>query len=49
MNGLRNSDIYVWFEGKLMHLEDIKISEVSQAQKKGHIFSLMWEIDTIQI
>jgi hypothetical protein len=31
-----------WFEGKWMQLEDIMLSEVSQAQKdKGHMFSLM--------
>jgi hypothetical protein len=40
----------MWFEGKWMQLEDIMLSEVSQAQKdKGHIFSLMLEIDTVQM
>jgi hypothetical protein len=30
----------MWFEGKWRQLEDIMLSEVSQAQKgKGHIFS----------
>jgi hypothetical protein len=37
----RNNDT-MWFEGKWMLLEDIMLSEVSQAQKdKGHIFSLI--------
>jgi hypothetical protein len=32
----------LWFEGKWMQLEDILLSEVSQAQKdKGHMFSLI--------
>jgi hypothetical protein len=32
----------MWFEGKWMHLEDIMLSEVSQAQDhKGHMFSLI--------
>jgi hypothetical protein len=37
----------VWLEGKWMQLEDIMVSEVSQAQKdKGHhVFSHMWKID----
>jgi hypothetical protein len=31
---------YMWFEGKWMQLEDIMLSEVSQAQQhKGHMFS----------
>jgi hypothetical protein len=39
-----NNDM--WFEGKLIRLEDITLSEVSQAQKhKGCMFSLMWETD----
>jgi hypothetical protein len=41
MNGsaIRNNDI--WFEGKWMQLEDLMLSEVSQAQKdKGCKFSL---------
>jgi hypothetical protein len=34
------------FESKWMQLEDITLSEVSQAQKhKGCMFSLMWEKD----
>jgi hypothetical protein len=33
----------MWFEGKWMQLEDIMLSEVSQAQKhKSRMFSLMW-------
>jgi hypothetical protein len=37
----RKSDV-LGFEGKLMQLEDIMVSEVSQAQKdKGHMFSLI--------
>jgi hypothetical protein len=33
-----------------MELENIILSEVSQAQKaKSHIFSLMWNIDIIQM
>jgi hypothetical protein len=33
---------YMWFEGKWIQLEDIMLSEVSQAQKhKGHMFSLL--------
>jgi hypothetical protein len=32
----------MWFEGKWMQLEDIMLSEVSQAQKdKGHMCSLI--------
>jgi hypothetical protein len=32
----------MWFESKWMQLEDIMLSEVSQAQKdKGHMFSLI--------
>jgi hypothetical protein len=32
----------MWFEGKWMQREDIKLSEVSQAQKdKGHKISLI--------
>jgi hypothetical protein len=39
-SAIRNNDM--WFEGKWMKLEDIMVSEVSQAQKyKGHIFSLI--------
>jgi hypothetical protein len=36
-----------WFEDKWMQLEDIMLSEVSQAQKhKGLMFSLiMWKVD----
>jgi hypothetical protein len=35
----RNNDM--WFEEKCMQLEDIMLSEVSQAQKyKDHMFSL---------
>jgi hypothetical protein len=38
-SAIRNNDM--WFEGKWMQLEDITLSEVSQAQKdKGHRFSL---------
>jgi hypothetical protein len=34
----------MWLKSKWMQLEDIMLSEVSQAQKdKGHIFSLMHE------
>jgi hypothetical protein len=37
---IRNNDMQ--FEGKWMQLEDIMLSEVSQAQKhKGHMFSLI--------
>jgi hypothetical protein len=36
----KNNDM--WFEGKWMQLEDIMLSEVSQAQKdKGSMFSLI--------
>jgi hypothetical protein len=32
----------MWFEGQWIQLEDVMLSEVSQAQKdKGHMFSLM--------
>jgi hypothetical protein len=32
----------IWFEGKLMPLEDIMLSEASQAQKgNGHMFYLI--------
>jgi hypothetical protein len=32
----------LWFEGKWIQLEDIMLSEVSQAQKdEGHMFSLI--------
>jgi hypothetical protein len=35
-------DETMWFEGKWMQLEDITLSEVSQAQKnKSHMFSLI--------
>jgi hypothetical protein len=34
----------MWFEGKWIKLEDMMLSEVSQAQKdKGHVFSLLCE------
>jgi hypothetical protein len=41
----------MWFEGKWMQLEDIMLSQVSQAQKdKSRMFSFMYgRIDTIQI
>jgi hypothetical protein len=36
-SAIRDNDM--WFEGKWMQLEDIMLSEVSQALKdKGHIF-----------
>jgi hypothetical protein len=39
-SALKNNDM--WFEGKWMQLEDIMLSEVSQAQKdKGYMFSLI--------
>jgi hypothetical protein len=39
-SAIRNNDM--WFEGKRMELEDILLSEVSQAQKdKGCMFSLI--------
>jgi hypothetical protein len=39
-SAIRNKDM--WFEGKWMQLEDIMLSEVSQAQKdKGYMFSLI--------
>jgi hypothetical protein len=35
-----------WFERKWIQLEDIMLSEVSQAEKdKGHMFSHMRKID----
>jgi hypothetical protein len=41
-SAIRNND--TWFEGKWMQLEDIMLSEISQAQKdKGHMFSLICE------
>jgi hypothetical protein len=37
-SAIRNNDM--WFEGKLMQLEDIILSEVSQDQKhRSHVFS----------
>jgi hypothetical protein len=40
-SAIRNND-NMWFEGKWMQLEDIMLSEVSQAQKdKGCMFSLI--------
>jgi hypothetical protein len=44
-SAIRNNDL--WFEGKWMQLEDIVLSEVSQAKiDKGHMFSLItWKID----
>jgi hypothetical protein len=40
-SAIRNNDM--WFEGKWMQLEDIVLSEVSQAHKeKAHIFSLIY-------
>jgi hypothetical protein len=39
-SAIRNDDM--WFEGKWMQLEDIMLSEVSQAQqKKSQIFSFL--------
>jgi hypothetical protein len=39
-SAVRNNDM--WFEGEWMQLEDIVLSEVSQAQKdKGRVFSLI--------
>jgi hypothetical protein len=39
-SAIRKND--TWFEGKLMQLEDIMVSEVSQIQKdKGCVFSLI--------
>jgi hypothetical protein len=39
-SAIRNNDM--WFEGKWMQLEDIMLSEGSQAQKhKDHMFSLI--------
>jgi hypothetical protein len=42
---IRNNNM--WFEVKWMQLEDITLSEVSQAQKdKGRIFFFhMWKLD----
>jgi hypothetical protein len=38
------------FAGKWSELENIILSEVSQAQKaKNHVLSHMWNIDLIQI
>jgi hypothetical protein len=40
-SAIRNNDT-TWFEGKWMQLEDIMLSEVSQAQKDNcHMFSLI--------
>jgi hypothetical protein len=37
-SAIRNNEM--WFEGKWIQLEDIKLSEVNQSQKnKGHMFS----------
>jgi hypothetical protein len=33
----------MWFKGKWMQLEDIMLSKVSQAENKGHMFSLILE------
>jgi hypothetical protein len=34
--------VCIWFEGKWVHFDNIKLNEVSQAQKdKGHMFSLI--------
>jgi hypothetical protein len=39
-SAIRNND--KWFESEWMQLEDIMLSQVSQAQKeKGHMFSLI--------
>jgi hypothetical protein len=39
-SAIRNND--TWFEGKLIQLEDIMLSEVHQDQKhKGHMISLI--------
>jgi hypothetical protein len=37
----------MWFEGKWMQLEDMMLSEVSQAQKHKscHVFPHMWKRD----
>jgi hypothetical protein len=43
-SAIRNKDM--WLESKWMQLDDIMLSEVSQAQKdKGCVFFLMWKID----
>jgi hypothetical protein len=44
-SAIKNNDM--WFDSKWMQLEDIRLSEVSQAQKdKGHTcFFHMWKID----
>jgi hypothetical protein len=48
-SAIRKNEI-MWFEGKWMQLEDTMLSEVSQAQKDSpHVFSHMWETDTIQM
>jgi hypothetical protein len=40
-SAVRKNEI-MWFEGKWMQLEDIILSEVSQAQKdKGYMISLI--------
>jgi hypothetical protein len=40
----------MWFEGEWMQMEDVLLSEVSQAQKdKATCFLLMWETGTMQI
>jgi hypothetical protein len=45
-SAIRKNDT-MWFEGKWKQLEDIIVSEVSQAQKDKicHIFSHMWKMD----
>jgi hypothetical protein len=49
-SAIKNNEI-MWFDGKWMQLQDIMLSEVSQAQKdESHrFFSHISEIDTIQI
>jgi hypothetical protein len=44
-SAIRNNTM--WFEGKWMQMEDIMLSEVSQAQKgiRPHDSSPMWKID----
>jgi hypothetical protein len=43
-SAIRNNNM--WSEGKWMQLEDIMVSEVSQAQKERlHVFSHTWQID----
>jgi hypothetical protein len=45
-SAIKKNEILSFFKGKLMKLENIMISEVSQVQKvEGHIFSHMWKID----